>query len=771
MLNKITQIENISRFKAFSSNHEKYSIGAANMYYAPNGRGKTTIADSMQSLLKNDPSIMINRLSKVYAGDPAITIIHGDPSVTSRFTSSGSWSNPPTDMSCIVFDKNFIQQNVHTVTVEHDHKKKLHGLIVGEGAIEAKEKVRVNKGAKDGLQTEKTEIERNFNVQKTEGLTLDEFIKLPVEDEKSLLAKKALLGKQLEAVGNPEAIKTKPALATLKHPYSISEKLKDTCSSTVTGGSKEAVELLKAHSDAHVHGTDTERKQFLSSGVKALKNSDATHCALCGQEISAESKGLLDALFAIFSQQYLNIKRDIGEVTDDLSLLQDGIITQQIEQTQELNFTKLTGWNTYIENLPELVSIENLAQLSREITDTKTVLLTKLTEKNDDPSQVVSEELSAYTDAVVALDGAIKIYNQVVETINKSITEFKDGIDISQKQKLTNDLKSVNNSLIRASQDGLALCAQYLVNKPALEAADTIYRQSLAEFAIAQKAVIDNHGTIINEILEFCGAKFKVSGMAQGTRTGSTEPYIEYSITLVGGTSDTETTASDAVGYFLSEGEKNLLAFAFFWSLLTHMDLSKTVAIFDDPLSSIDLSWRNQLIDKLNEASNTGLMQLFIFTHYEDFARMVAMRFSNIKQFTIDSQGAASGNTINRFDIESISKEVQYARIEMLQAYTTDPSKERPEHIQSEIRNCLESALKSKYYLKLQPLIGRKWLRDFIEHADVKPQLEANGSYQELDNLCTNSGWSHHDNPREIVFTEDQAVAYAQRTLDIIEKL
>ena len=125
------------------------------------------------------------------------------------------------------------------------------------------------------------------------------------------------------------------------------------------------------------------------------------------------------------------------------------------------------------------------------------------------------------------------------------------------------------------------------------------------------------------------------------------------------------------------------------------MNLSRTVAIFDDPLSSVDLSWRNQLIDKLNEISTNGLMQLFIFTHYEDFARMVAMRFSNIKQFTIISQGPANGNTINRFDIESISKEVQYARIEMLKDYIDDPTQERPEHVQSEIRNCLESALKS----------------------------------------------------------------------------
>lgn len=771
MLNKITQIENISRFKVFSSNHEKYTYGAANMYYAPNGRGKTTIADSIQSLLKNDPSILIKRFSKVYAGDPAITITHDDPAVTSRLTSSGTWSNPPTDTGCIVFDKNFIQQNIHTITVEHDHKKKLHGLIVGEGAIEAKEKVRVNKEAKDNLQTAKTDIDRNFKLLKTEDLTLEQFAKLPVEDEKELQAKKAIIKKQLEAIGNPEAVKQKAALSPLLKPYEIDQQLKDSCTKTVKGGSKDAVALLKTHSDAHIHGSDTEKKQFLSSGVKALGSADTSHCAMCGQVISGDSKKLLEALFAIFSQQYLDLKRDVSEAIDTLNLLQDETIITQIEQTEELNVTKRTSWEAYIEKLPEVEAVTDLKLLSQAIVEAKAALIVKLQAKNDDPSTEITDELTAYSAAVSNLDEAIKTYNASVETVNRLIAEFKDGIDVSQKQQLTSDLKTVNNGLIRASQDALTICAQYLANKPALEAADTVYRQSLTEFAIAQKAVIDNHGEVINKILEFCGAKFKVSGMEQGTRTGSTDPYIEYSITLVGGTSDSETSASDAVGYILSEGEKNLLAFAFFWSLLTHMDLSKTIAIFDDPLSSIDLSWRNQLIDKLNEASSSGLMQLFIFTHYEDFARMVAMRFSNIKQFTIDTQGAVNGNTINRFDIESISKEMQYARIEMLKAYIENPSRERPEHIQSEIRNCLESALKSKYYLKLKSMIGKKWLRDFIEHEEVKPLLQANGSYQELDSLCSNSGWSHHDNPREFVFNEDQATAYAQRTLDIIEKL
>ena len=110
MLTKITQITNLSR-------------------------GKTTICDIVRSLANGDPSFVNRRISRVYPGNSEVTVQYGSPSISPRFA-SGSWVNAPTGLNCLVLDKDFIQRNIHTATVEHDHKKNLHGLIVGEGAIE-----------------------------------------------------------------------------------------------------------------------------------------------------------------------------------------------------------------------------------------------------------------------------------------------------------------------------------------------------------------------------------------------------------------------------------------------------------------------------------------------------------------------------------------------------------------------------------------------------------------------------------------------------------
>jgi wobble nucleotide-excising tRNase len=63
--------------------------------------------------------------------------------------------------------------------------------------------------------------------------------------------------------------------------------------------------------------------------------------------------------------------------------------------------------------------------------------------------------------------------------------------------------------------------------------------------------------------------------MSQGTRLGSTEPYIEYSIGLNGGTQESEQLQVEAIGDILSEGEKTCLPLRFFGHLSNTVILKK----------------------------------------------------------------------------------------------------------------------------------------------------------------------------------------------------
>lgn len=772
MITKITQIENLSRFKSFSSSHSSLELSSANLLYAPNGRGKSTISDIVRSFLTNDTSIITQRASRVYPGTPAVHITHSSPLKHSHFGSAQTWSNLLTDTDCLVFDKAFIQQNVYAATVEHDHKKKMYTLLVGSGAIAAKSEVSKKRQILTSVQKTKSDIAGQFARLGTRGLNIEDFAAMTAEDETSLAKERADIKKKLEAVGSPEIVKAKHELIKITHPYSVEEDLKDACTRTVTGGSKAAVQLVKEHSRQHIHGTSQQRKEFLASSVSAMGSEDAAHCPTCGQSLVGTPEELVKALFTVFSNDYLLLRKQVLNEYESLERLNAESIEGAVKSNAELNLTRHSEWQAYIKELPAIDDLSGIDEAARNLVTSKKALEEKLAEKYDDVALSIDSELTSYSAAVSSYSSKVRRYNEVVEEINKQIREYKATIDITQKAGLEKQLIEVENRLLRTGLNAQSLVVDYMANKPAVANATEDLATALKEFEEAQKAVIAKHGKIINEVLERSGAKFRISGIEQGKKSVSTDPYIEYSITLVGGSDDAETAAGDAIGYILSDGEKNLLAFAFFWSLLVHSDLSKTTAIFDDPLSSVDESWRFKLIQLLQEISTSGLRQLFILTHYMDFARVIVQQFHSIKQLTIINGGPANGHKLESCDIESLARELQYKRIDLLQNYIADPRTEKPEVIQGEIRILLESALKSKYYIKLKPYIeSRGWLRDFIEDSSVKPLLVANGSHSDLSDLTTVSGYAHHENPPAYQFDEDQAITYARLSLNVLERL
>jgi hypothetical protein len=114
----------------------------------------------------------------------------------------------------------------------------------------------------------------------------------------------------------------------------------------------------------------------------------------------------------------------------------------------------------------------------------------------------------------------------------------------------------------------------------------------------------------------------------------------------------------------------------------------------------------------------------------------------------------------------------QHKRIERFEKYIADPRTSSPSDIQRDMRNALEYALKSKYYLKLRAKIkAGNWLRDFINDAQVKVILEANGTITELNEICSVACGASHDNPEPALINGDEAQTYASRTLAALEGL
>jgi wobble nucleotide-excising tRNase len=96
-IKKITGIKNVGRFKSArvsGGNYEPFTL-----FYAGNGRGKTTLCAILRSLQLGDPKHVLRRKSYKAPADPEITLLHGGGNA--RFT-QGKWDAAQPDIHILI---------------------------------------------------------------------------------------------------------------------------------------------------------------------------------------------------------------------------------------------------------------------------------------------------------------------------------------------------------------------------------------------------------------------------------------------------------------------------------------------------------------------------------------------------------------------------------------------------------------------------------------------------------------------------------------------
>ena len=145
MIEKFISLKNVGKFVTVSPKGD-VALRKFTLVYGENGRGKTTICAILRSLKLNESSLIDERKTFESRGDTACNIrISGQ----NYKYSNGSWDNDYPNIS--IFDSDFIHRNVYTGDiVDHQHKKNLFQVIVGEKGVEHNIKINeLNKQARD----------------------------------------------------------------------------------------------------------------------------------------------------------------------------------------------------------------------------------------------------------------------------------------------------------------------------------------------------------------------------------------------------------------------------------------------------------------------------------------------------------------------------------------------------------------------------------------------------------------------------------------------
>ena len=130
--------------------------GKYTLFYAGNGRGKTTLCAMLRSLQTSDASHLLKRRSFQAAIPQEVQLILDTASFGEVF--GGAWSAKAEDLH--IFDQHFINANVHGGNeIAIDHRRNFYRVVVGPAGVALAEAIDALDLAATAKQTEITNEE------------------------------------------------------------------------------------------------------------------------------------------------------------------------------------------------------------------------------------------------------------------------------------------------------------------------------------------------------------------------------------------------------------------------------------------------------------------------------------------------------------------------------------------------------------------------------------------------------------------------------------
>lgn len=636
---KIRKIQAIKNYKSFSdfswdkfckdcSNNEQV-LSNYSVIFGENGAGKSAICDILKSLSQ------IQDFQNTSPNLAEIEIKNGSNQVH-KFE-NGSWTpNQLNKNSFLFFDVDFISANVHThgersnqqgrhsqnsgkMIIDLDEKANQLKIVVKEKKEESDNFDKINTDILNKIFTDKDKEFFAIYKDKSEQERKDEISKKQEETKKIELDLSALqkVNKKYSEISQlpivnqlsfSSSISTKAIYSELFLRL-LKEKAQD-----------QADEKIKAHFETHKRFIETAKDQI----PKDYQKSD---CPLCMQPLANASK-FIEYYRVAFDQTYENEKRkflaDIQNLKNELEVLKSSI---------NLLPTKVLGIFNSLEKIKTDFEIQDIYKLEEKteytekfskisITQIEELILSLEALKSIERKEIkLSEAYDKITDGVKGIVDKIEDFNKLIDDKNKAISAFKNKY--SDQNKIANEIQEKTKN-----QADLQEIVLFLINDKiqSIKNQNTavIKQKSLVEVLKKAQEDLKNHlansipESVIVKMIDILG-KFNLSFTLEHIKPAPNTKDYSFSFTI-----------KDQKGHErdfkdgLSEGERQLISLAFFFSINESLpDKSNTVLIFDDPITSLDSPNLKILADLVHEKTQE-FSQVIIFTHHPLFYKYVA---------------------------------------------------------------------------------------------------------------------------------------------------
>ena len=754
MLERIAEIKGVGLLH--DANGKLHTCKKATFIYADNGRGKSTLASVMRSVSTNAAALISNRKTIDGTIAPQVVLQFGSGHKVT-FNGAG-WSEHRPDV--IVFDSDFIEQNVHSGgSVTTGQRKNLLDFALGDAAVNARRDVETAtasaKSANEKMQTITAQLEGYRGT-----LLLTQFESLPPNSNAP--PELTDLQTRITAATNVAAIQSKLVPSQIGIPELDIDGIFDDLSVSLEDIHAGAEAVVKAHV-AGLHNKAAE--SWISEGQKF---DDSANCPYCGQDTS--SNDLIGAYRTHFNAAYSSLKSKV--VAQHTTVLQktSATVVSNFSQAAVVAQSQLSTWENEISAQAILFDQDEAGAALTELQ----ALLSRLTaQKQASPAESTGnpEQKALATALWQRVLAPMRQTNLTIQAATASINAYRAKLAGENVQQLQQQLSRIEATQRRHTPVVVKLIDDLAAARTEARTAEATKKIARETLDTLMTSTLEKYQKSINALLKEFGAAFSISGMSANFRGAA--PRSEYGLLLrnkpipLEGGAPTFATA-------LSEGDKRTLAFAFFVaSTLADPKLAQRIVVIDDPMCSLDANRKHHTGSVLKNIYN-GAEQLIVLAHDAYFiqdTRNALLKSDSTAKISIFqlSLSADDYTDFAKLDIDETCESAYFRHHRLLNNFVNGNGSDSRE-VAKAIRPMLEEYL----HLRFPLLIGKNLLfgevvqriRDAVAPS---PLCHAANLVNELSSVNDYAGKFHHGtNP--VTVTASELKAYVDRALAIVHK-
>lgn len=764
MITKAKRLKSIGKFYDFASTANELDWHKNTFVFAPNAYGKTTFVTVLRSLRDDDPKLIRSRKTLGATAEPQAVIVVGG--VNHVFDGS-KWDRPHPDIQ--IFDAPFIQANVLTHEIGHEHKKSIHRIIIGEqgkqlaealSALKAKAKAKTQ--AVDQLVAQ---FERGGFSQPIAAV-----ISIPVEEEATVNDRIRGLEQGIKSKESEEAVRRlvhpRP-LAALSFDLSATRLVLSKKLAAIHGAAEARV---LAHIDRNFKDKSQARR-FIRQGLDTIQ----AECPFCGQDLK-HATDLLKAYQEFFDESFRVYQREVAEQATSLTdwNLDNGLT--ELASSQNANLATVRQWEEYLgeTQLPDLAATVDACR--SRLSTSKVKVLSELHMKQQDPNADADfASLDALAAELAALKAAVTEYNNGVASFTEKAAQYVATLPKSGIASIRVELEKLQEIRKRLTPEWKRWAAEYSAARQEEAALETEKKQTQKDLDDASKTIFDTYQNRLNELLRTLGADFAITGLSGKSDERANESYSDFGFLVLEQTVPLTSRHDEAPTFknTLSEGDKSTLGFAFFMAALEKQPhLDKQIVVFDDPLSSLDETRREATARLLLDLSPT-VKQLNVFTHKRDFLYMLCDKLPDNRTIQVRSD-KKHGSKFAILDVEEDRKSAHARLVEGMGRYLEEDYEPTTEVMQGNLRKLFETVLKTKYYRLLAADIAAKHGLSALLTTLFAAKLVSEDLKPRLFDLCSVANGSHHGEivdaaPKKL--TRDELIPLIREALELVYKV